>query len=112
MKKIVVACILAFAAPLAQANFISFMNIADGDTATSDGSILTGAAGEAGWQPFEWDFGGGLILTVRGFETSGAESYAYLDKGKAEWVCVRNSITLQATNVIHRQMTTLVLVST
>jgi hypothetical protein len=92
MKKIVVACILAFAAPLAQANFISFMDIADGDTTTSDGSILTGAAGEAGWQPFEWDFGDGLILTVRGFETNGVtapdptsdtESYAYLDKGGA-----------------------------
>jgi hypothetical protein len=86
------ACILALAAPLAQAGFVSFMDIADGDTTTSDGSILTGAPGEAGWQPFQWDFGNGLILTVRGFETNGvaapdptsdAESYAYLDKGKA-----------------------------
>ncbi len=84
-------CILALAAPLAHAGIVNFMDIADGDLTTSDGSILTGAAGEAGWQPFEWDFGDGLILTVRGFETNDdgvvnladTESFAYLDKGNA-----------------------------
>jgi len=91
MKKLMMVCILALAAPLAQAGIVNFMDIADGNTTTSDGSILTGAAGEAGWQSFQWDFGNGLILTVKGFETNDdgtanlddTESFAYLDKGKA-----------------------------
>lgn len=90
--------LVAFFATSAQAGIlkINFQDIADGNTATSNGAFVPdpdfGAAKEAGWQPFKWDFGNGLILTVRGFETDGvsapdptsdAESYAYLDKSNA-----------------------------
>ena len=79
-RKLLVILAFAFAAPIAQAGLmVNFADLANGNTATSNG---TGATGEAGHQPYEYTWGT-VVLTVRGWETNGAsadtESYAYLD---------------------------------
>lgn len=85
-KRVLLLITLTFALGQAQAIplTVNFKNLADGNTATSDG---TGSTGEAGYQPYIFDFITTLELTVRGFETNGTspdtESYAYMDKGNA-----------------------------
>lgn len=69
---------LAHAAPLT----VHFNDLADGNRSTSDGTG-SNSIGEKGYQPYTFNFTTGLDLTVRGYETSGAESYAYMDRGNA-----------------------------
>jgi len=97
-RKLLVILAFAFAAPIAQAGLmVNFADLANGNTATSNG---TGATGEAGHQPYEYTWGT-VVLTVRGWETNGAsadtESYAYLDKtsgGRVGGMGVCTTLTL------------------
>ena len=82
IKKILVSALCAFSFTSANAIplTVNFADLADGVTSTSDG---TGGTGEKGYKPYIFSFLGGLELTVQGFETSGLESFAYMDKGNA-----------------------------